>query len=97
MPGRRELRNAAIERLRAVGIEAPEAETDLLLSMALGWIERSRIFLVTDLDDDEAAAFEALVVRRERREPVQHITGTAWFRYETLEVGPGVFVGRFET
>ena len=97
MPGRRELRNAAIARLRAAGVEAPEAETDHLLSIALGNLERSRIFLVSELSDDEADAFEALVVRRERREPVQHITGVAWFRYEMLEVGPGVFVPRPET
>lgn len=97
MPARRELRTAAIQRLRAAGIEAPEAETDLLLSIALGNLERSRIFLVADLSEDEADTFEALVMRRERREPVQHITGLAWFRYETLEVGPGVFVPRPET
>ncbi|MGH3507226.1 MAG: peptide chain release factor N(5)-glutamine methyltransferase, partial [Nocardioidaceae bacterium] len=35
--------------------------------------------------------------RRERREPLQHLTGRAYFRHLELEVGPGVFVPRPET
>ena len=37
------------------------------------------------------------IARREAREPLQHITGQAHFRYLELEVGPGVFVPRPET
>ena len=37
------------------------------------------------------------VARRAAREPLQHITGHAYFRYLDLEVGPGVFVPRPET
>jgi release factor glutamine methyltransferase len=37
------------------------------------------------------------VARRASREPLQHITGRAYFRYLELEVGPGVFVPRQET
>ena len=37
------------------------------------------------------------VARRASREPLQHITGLAYFRYLELEVGPGVFVPRPET
>jgi release factor glutamine methyltransferase len=35
--------------------------------------------------------------RRENREPLQHITGRAYFRYLELDVGSGVFVPRPET
>ena len=35
--------------------------------------------------------------RRAEREPLQHILGTAPFRYVQLAVGPGVFVPRPET
>jgi release factor glutamine methyltransferase len=38
-----------------------------------------------------------LVERRARREPLQHLTGVAWFRHVDLAVGPGVFVPRPET
>ena len=37
------------------------------------------------------------ISRRKTGEPVQHITGRAPFRYETLDVGPGVFIPRPET
>ncbi len=40
---------------------------------------------------------EARVTRREAREPLQHILGTAYFRDLTLQVGSGVFVPRPET
>ena len=41
--------------------------------------------------------YDALVARRAAREPLQHLTGEAWFRHVRLEVGPGVFVPRPET
>ena len=37
------------------------------------------------------------IARRAAREPLQHITGHAYFRYLELDVGPGVFVPRPET
>ena len=40
---------------------------------------------------------QAETARREAREPLQHITGRAHFRYLELDVGPGVFVPRPET
>ena len=42
-------------------------------------------------------AFTAYVDRRAAREPLQHITGVAYFRHLALQVGPGVFVPRPET
>src|SRR5690606_22663147 len=44
-----------------------------------------------------AQAFDDLVSRRAERVPLQHLTGTAPFRYLELLVGPGVFVPRPET
>ena len=38
-----------------------------------------------------------MVDRRSKREPLQHITGHAPFRYLDLKVGPGVFIPRQET
>ena len=42
-------------------------------------------------------AFHTMIDRRARREPLQHITGHAPFRYLDLKVGPGVFIPRPET
>ena len=36
-----------------------------------------------------AERYDALVARRAAREPLQHLTGEAWFRHVRLEVGPG--------
>ena len=44
-----------------------------------------------------AEEYAALVARRAGREPLQHLTGSAWFRHVELAVGPGVFVPRPET
>ena len=44
-----------------------------------------------------AGTFAAYVDRRAAREPLQHITGRAFFRHLELAVGPGVFVPRPET
>lgn len=41
--------------------------------------------------------FDDLISKRAKRIPLQHLTGHAYFRYITLEVGPGVFVPRPET
>ena len=41
--------------------------------------------------------YDALLARRAAREPLQHLTGVAWFRHVELVVGPGVFVPRPET
>ena len=41
--------------------------------------------------------FDELVRRRATRIPLQHLTGSAGFRYIDLAVGPGVFVPRPET
>mgnify|MGYP000726985475 CR=1 FL=1 len=41
--------------------------------------------------------FHELVAKRVSRIPLQHLTGTAYFRHLELAVGPGVFVPRPET
>jgi release factor glutamine methyltransferase len=47
--------------------------------------------------ENRLADFLEAVQRREKREPLQHITGLAPFRHLELEVGPGVFIPRPET
>src|SRR5262249_4525452 len=58
-------------------------------------VGRGELQLVPDGDFDPR--FWNEVARREAREPLQHITGLAYFRYLELHVGPGVFVPRPET
>ncbi|WP_270365119.1 peptide chain release factor N(5)-glutamine methyltransferase [Microbacterium algeriense] len=91
---------AAAQRLADVGVPDPLVDAELLAGHVTG---RSRgevqaaIVRGDRIDEEDAAALEALVVRRCAREPLQHITGTAPFRHLELAVGPGVFVPRPET
>ena len=84
----------AAARLAAVGIESPRADAELMAAHRHG-VSRSELNLVADADFDPR--FWDDIARREAREPLQHITGTAFFRYLELEVGPGVFMPRPET
>ena len=84
----------ATARLAEAGVESPRADAELMAAHRHG-VARSALNLVADADFDPR--FWDDVARRESREPLQHITGIAYFRYLDLEVGPGVFVPRPET
>jgi len=84
----------AASRLAEAGVESPRADAELMAAYRHG-VRRSQLNLVADSDFDPRYWDD--VARREAREPLQHITGTAFFRYLELEVGPGVFVPRPET
>jgi release factor glutamine methyltransferase len=49
------------------------------------------------LQGPQLQVYRDMVAARARRVPLQHLTGSAGFRYVDLEVGPGVFVPRPET
>jgi len=93
---RRVVLSTAVERLRAAGVPSPEHDAAELLAHVLG-TERGRLVLVEEVGSDALPAYDALVARRAAREPLQHLTGRAWFRHVELAVGPGVFVPRPET
>lgn len=92
----RALLNDAVARLRAAGVESAQSDARILLAHASG-TELARLPLLDEIDDAQTVAFEEMIILRERRIPVQHLTGRAHFRYLDLEVGPGVFVPRPET
>jgi release factor glutamine methyltransferase len=84
----------ACARLAQAGISSPRTDAELIAAHLHG-VARGRLHLVADADFD--TRFWDDIARREAREPLQHITGLAYFRYLDLEVGPGVFVPRPET
>ncbi|WP_439676603.1 peptide chain release factor N(5)-glutamine methyltransferase [Embleya sp. MST-111070] len=81
-------------RLADAGVPSPRFDAEELAAYVHG-VKRGALHTVADGDFD--ARFWEAVARREAREPLQHITGRAFFRYLELEVGPGVFVPRPET
>jgi release factor glutamine methyltransferase len=92
----RDALSSAAGRLTAAGVESARTDAEVLLAWVLG-TPRGGLHALTHLDDSDAAAFWRAVGRRESREPLQHITGRAPFRYVDLEVGRGVFLPRPET
>jgi release factor glutamine methyltransferase len=84
----------AAARLAEAGVESPRNDAEVIAAWLHG-VPRSQLHLVPDSGFDPR--FWDDVARREAREPLQHITGVAHFRYLELAVGPGVFVPRPET
>ncbi len=94
------LRDTA-RRLAEAGVASPEHDAIVLIAHTLG-LEPSYVRTAGARDDDwppgaDLDLLEARINRRIDREPLQHITGKAYFRSLELQVGPGVFVPRPET
>lgn len=81
-------------RLAEAGVASPRADAEELAAYVHG-VRRGELHTVDDADFD--MSYWAGVARRAAREPIQHITGRAYFRYIEVAVGPGVFVPRPET
>jgi release factor glutamine methyltransferase len=84
----------ATQRLADAGVPSPRNDAEELAAFVHG-VRRGQLHTVKDSDFD--ARYWEVIARREAREPLQHITGRAYFRYLELQVGPGVFVPRPET
>lgn len=85
-------------RFEAVGADNPVTDARMLIEVGAGV---SRLDIVTDpyreLSTEQLAAVEALVIRRERREPIAYILGRKAFWNIELAVGPEVLIPRPET
>jgi release factor glutamine methyltransferase len=88
----------AAARLAAAGIDTAQLDAELLLAHVLG-VDRAALLLHPDreLTAAEEDAFEALVRRREAREPVAYLLGSRGFRRIDLVVDRRVLVPRPET
>ena len=75
---------------------SPAQDARQLLAFALG-VEPNRLLVTESVSALQQRQFAELLVRRAAREPLQHLTGRAYFRHVEVEVGPGVFVPRPET
>jgi release factor glutamine methyltransferase len=88
--------SAAIAELSNAEIGTPRVDAEILLAYVLG-VDRARLVLVGEVSSAVLVRFNALVSQRAEGYPLQHLTGSAPFRYIDLAVGPGVFVPRPET
>lgn len=87
---------AAEHRLR--DIPEPRLDAEYLLAEAL---RTSRLMMLVDksraLTETEEAAFEAMVVRREQREPLQYILGSQSFMGFPIKTDPRALIPRNDT
>ena len=93
---------SAADELRAAGVDTPQHDAKLLLAEAFHTdlqLMGDGVERLAEKEDAEPAMerFQTMLARRVKREPLQHITGHAPFRYLDLKVGPGVFIPRPET
>ena len=82
----------------AAEIESAKADAELIIAFVLG-ISRGELQAKAIMGESiaDSGEIEGLFARRAAREPLQHLTGEAYFRNLTLKVGKGVFVPRPET
>ncbi|MDA8430083.1 MAG: peptide chain release factor N(5)-glutamine methyltransferase [Geobacteraceae bacterium] len=84
--------------LTGKGIENARLEAEWLLCAATG-LDRVGLYLNFEkpLTDEELASYRAMVTRRGRREPLQHILGSQEFFGMEFEVTPDVLIPRHDT
>ncbi|MFL5900426.1 MAG: peptide chain release factor N(5)-glutamine methyltransferase [Solirubrobacterales bacterium] len=94
----KEALQAAIDAMRAAGVEAPQLDAELLLCEATGW-DRAHLVANPEAEIPPPAVrrFGETVRRRLRREPVAYILGRRGFRHIELAVDPRVLIPRPET
>ena len=96
----RELVVHATERFKESGIDSAEVDAQLLAGHLLGLSRgevQSEMIRGAELIEAQAEKLTEMFGRRLLREPLQHITGVAYFRNLELAVGRGVFTPRPET
>lgn len=91
-------RREATERLARAGCDSPSLDAGLLLAEVLG-MARHQLALVPDraLTASERRAFEALLARREAREPVAYLLGRREFYGVELYLARGALIPRPDT
>lgn len=91
---------AGTARLAQAEVTAPAADALELLALAWrresGQVRRAAI-MREQVPAQVVSEYDALLVERARRVPLQHLTGVAHFHGLELAVGPGVFLPRPET
>ncbi len=99
VPSRRALEeiDKAARRLAASGIESARLDAELLMAEAAGVTREAAITGSIDLSPATIDKFDAMVARREKREPIAYILGRKEFYSLDFELSPAVLIPRPET
>jgi release factor glutamine methyltransferase len=94
----RDLLDLGTDRLSGAGIENARREAEWIAGHVLG-LSRAELYAAPEreIGDADAGAAEALLVRRESREPLAYILGEWGFRHLTLKTDARALVPRPET
>jgi len=88
----------AVKRLAKAGVSEATIDCEQMMSAALGW---SRLDLIArggeDLPAGRKKEFDRMVARREKREPIQYVTGSVTFCGLKLDIDRRALVPRPET
>ena len=94
----REALKAAGARLEAAGVPNAAYDAMQMLAHVLGEDAlMMRLNAQRQLGEESLAAYEAIVARREKREPMQYILGSTGFMGLEFHVEPGVLIPRPDT
>lgn len=86
----------SMKLLEAAGVAEPEAKAKVIISHALG-LGLSDVYSTINLPEKTYGEIQRMLGRCATGEPVEYITGRAYFRYLMLEVNPSVLIPRNET
>ena len=87
----------ASRRLADAGIESSRLDAELLMAAAAGVTREAAVTGSIDLSPTALNDFDALIARREKREPVAYIVGHKEFYSLDFEVSPAVLIPRPES
>ena len=87
----------AARRLADAGIESSRLDAELLMAAAAGVTREAVLTGSIELSPATLKNFDALIARREKREPVAYILGHKEFYSLDFEVSPAVLIPRPET
>lgn len=94
----REALSSGTRRLEGAGVPDAAYDAAQLLAWLLGEDALAmRLNAFRELAQEKRAAYDALLRRREAREPLQYILGEAPFMGLTFFVRPGVLIPRYDT
>lgn len=84
------------ETLKTAGIKEPDAKARVIVAEALG-IGLADIYVFGNVDAAVMAEIGSMTQRCSAGEPVEYVTGRAYFRHITVSVSPDVLIPRQET
>jgi release factor glutamine methyltransferase len=87
----------AARKLAAAGIESSLLDAQLLMAAATGVSREAVVTGSIELSSEVLKSFDAMVARREKREPVAYIVGHKEFYSLDFEVSPAVLIPRPES